>query len=157
MFKPGAAFSGFSVHDTRAARTFYEETLGLLYPKPDHAPATFTVLNFVVDDLERAVDSLNGRGVVTKIYEDGTIPGLSTDAKGIMWGSAWISPGSATPRATYCPCSQSPGGPWRPAAGAVPRRASVGFDPEAPVRAGRGRGPEPATNPEKTNGLVREY
>jgi catechol 2,3-dioxygenase-like lactoylglutathione lyase family enzyme len=118
MFKPSAAFSGFSVHDTRAARTFYEETLGLrvkdgqergtleetlpggaaifLYSKPDHAPATFTVLNFVVDDLEGAVEGLNGRGVVTKIYEDGAIAGLSSDAKGIMRGHgpeiAWLRP-----------------------------------------------------------------
>ena len=105
MFKPSTAFSGFSIRDTGAAKTFYSETLGLkvkdgkepgtlevtlpggtilfLYPKPDHAPATFTVLNFVVDDVEAAVDELNRCGVVTKIYDREDLP---TDSKGIMRG-----------------------------------------------------------------------
>jgi predicted enzyme related to lactoylglutathione lyase len=111
-FTPAHAFSGFSVNDTTAAKQFYGETLGLevaegpmgtlelslpggakvmMYPKPNHQPATFTVLNFAVEDVETAVDQLNGRGVQTKIYND---PDLPTDDKGIMRGNgpdiAWF-------------------------------------------------------------------
>jgi predicted enzyme related to lactoylglutathione lyase len=98
------AFSGFSVDDLEAAKTFYGEVLGLavaeaemgnimltlpgghevfIYPKPNHEPAGFTILNFVVDDVDRAVDELNAAGVVTKIYDD---PNLPTDEKGIARG-----------------------------------------------------------------------
>jgi predicted enzyme related to lactoylglutathione lyase len=101
MFTSGAAFSGFSVNDIPAARKFYEETLGLtvkknrmgfldlhldsgatvlIYNKPNHEPASFTILNFPVEDVEAAVDDLNARGVVTKIYDD------NTDEKGISRG-----------------------------------------------------------------------
>jgi catechol 2,3-dioxygenase-like lactoylglutathione lyase family enzyme len=96
------AFSGFSVDDADRARQFYEETLGLrvtvmpemggllrlhlgsgtevlVYAKPDHVPATFTVLNFPVPDIEKAVDELAGRGVRFEHYED-----PPTDEKGIM-------------------------------------------------------------------------
>jgi len=95
------AFSGFSVDDPDAARRFYEETLGLrvaegemggllrlqlggdtevlVYPKPNHVPATFTVLNFPVPDVEKAVDELTARGVEFQRYEN-----PPTDAKGIM-------------------------------------------------------------------------
>jgi predicted enzyme related to lactoylglutathione lyase len=95
------AFSGFSVNDTEAARRFYEDTLGLrvedaemggiirlqlggdtqviVYPKPDHVPATFTVLNFPVADVEKAVDELASRGVEFQRYEN-----PPTDEKGIM-------------------------------------------------------------------------
>jgi predicted enzyme related to lactoylglutathione lyase len=111
-FTPAHAFSGFSVNDTAAAKQFYGGTLGLevaegpmgtlelalpggakvmMYPKPNHEPATFTVLNFAVEDVEAAVDQLNGRGVQTKIYND---PDLPTDDKGIMRGNgpdiAWF-------------------------------------------------------------------
>ncbi|UNK46874.1 VOC family protein [Arthrobacter sulfonylureivorans] len=111
-FTPAHAFSGFSVNDTAAAKQFYGGTLGLevaegpmgtlelslpggvkvmMYPKPDHQPATFTILNFAVEDVEAAVDQLNGRGVRTKIYND---PDLPTDDKGIMRGNgpdiAWF-------------------------------------------------------------------
>lgn len=103
-FQTSGAFSGFSVDDIDAARTFYGETLGMevatnemgfldirlpqggsifVYGKPDHSPATFTILNFPVADVEAAVDDLNARGVVTKIYTD---PDLGTDAKGIAHG-----------------------------------------------------------------------
>lgn len=96
-------FSGFSVDSIDAARAFYGDTLGLdvttnamgfldirlpdggsilVYEKPDHTPASFTILNFPVDDVEAAVDDLNARGVVTKIYGDES----GTDAKGIMHG-----------------------------------------------------------------------
>lgn len=102
MFGSTAAFSGFSVDDIDAARTFYRDTLGLdvvdndmgflelvlgtgahvlVYPKPNHEPASFTVLNFPVDDIEAAVDELNARGVNTKIYADAEFP---TDSRGIM-------------------------------------------------------------------------
>jgi predicted enzyme related to lactoylglutathione lyase len=113
MFTPDNAFSGFSVNDLALARAFYSEILGitvtenemgfielhlasgarvLAYGKPNHTPASFTVLNFPVDDVEAAVDDLNARGVVTKIYTDDEMP---TDAKGIMRGNgpdiAWFT------------------------------------------------------------------
>jgi catechol 2,3-dioxygenase-like lactoylglutathione lyase family enzyme len=105
MFSPVKAFSGFSVDDIPAARDFYGETLGLevtenemgilelhlgsgavviVYGKPNHIPASFTILNFDVDDVDDAVDDLNARGVVTKIYDDADFP---TDAKGIARGN----------------------------------------------------------------------
>lgn len=111
MFTAEQAFSGFSVDDIDAAETFYAETLGLpvsrnemgilelavgagvviIYPKPDHEPAVFTILNFDVGDVEAAVDALNARGVVTKIYTD---PDYGTDEKGISRGQgpdiAWF-------------------------------------------------------------------
>lgn len=104
MFKTTNAFSSFSVDDLDAARKFYGETLGLgvkdsemgtidlalgsgatvfVYPKPNHEPASFTVLNFEVDDIDKAVDDLNARGVTTKIYGDNEIPDMPNDAKGI--------------------------------------------------------------------------
>jgi catechol 2,3-dioxygenase-like lactoylglutathione lyase family enzyme len=95
------AFSGFSVNDLAAARRFYEETLGLrtsdagmdgllnlhvgggrevlVYAKDDHTPATYTVLNFPVPDVEKAVDDLVSRGVRFEHYEN-----PPTDGKGIM-------------------------------------------------------------------------
>ncbi|WP_116451366.1 VOC family protein [Blastococcus litoris] len=101
MLGDSPAFSGFSVSDPVAARRFYEETLGLrvsdeemegimrlhlgggtdvlVYGKPNHAPATFTVLNFPVADVEKAVDELTARGVRFEQYEN-----PPTDAKGIM-------------------------------------------------------------------------
>jgi catechol 2,3-dioxygenase-like lactoylglutathione lyase family enzyme len=103
MLENSAAFSGFAVDDIDAARAFYGDTLGLsvalndmgileitlgsgahviAYPKPDHEPAGFTILNFPVADVEAAVDELNAKGVVTKIY-DGEYGG---DAKGISRG-----------------------------------------------------------------------
>lgn len=103
-FSTDGAFSGFSVDDIDAARTFYGETLGLdvrdnemgflnvelasggsvfVYSKPNHEPASFTILNFPVDDVDAAVDDLNARGVTTKIYSDTEI---STDAKGVQRG-----------------------------------------------------------------------
>ncbi|MGH8940009.1 MAG: VOC family protein [Actinomycetes bacterium] len=111
MFRDTKAFSGFSVADVAQARRFYGETLGLdvseadglltlhiaggretlVYPKPDHTPATFTVLNFPVDDVEAAVDELTGRGVRFERYE-GT--DIETDAKGVFRGGgpliAWF-------------------------------------------------------------------
>ena len=101
------AFPGFSVDDVEAAREFYGTKLGLpvgdepgagalritlpsgqgvfIYPKPNHEPASFTILNLVVDDIDRAVDELNAAGVVTKIY---TAPDdFGTDERGIARGS----------------------------------------------------------------------
>ena len=113
MFSADRAFSGFSVDDIDAAKRFYGETLGLeveenpmgfidihlpsgatvlAYGKPNHTPASFTILNFPVDDVEAAVDDLNARGVTTKIYTD---PDFGTDAKGISRGRgpdiAWFT------------------------------------------------------------------
>jgi catechol 2,3-dioxygenase-like lactoylglutathione lyase family enzyme len=101
MFEHTKAFSGFSVDDLPKARQFYGETLGLrvseengllhlhvagdrdtlVYPKPDHAPATFTILNFPVDDIDKTVDELTARGVRFERYE-----GSNQDEKGIMRG-----------------------------------------------------------------------
>jgi catechol 2,3-dioxygenase-like lactoylglutathione lyase family enzyme len=98
MFKDSPAFSGFSVDDLAAARAFYGETLGLplseptgqlrlvlggggsvlVYDKPNHVPATFTVLNFPVTDIEQVVAELTRRGVVFEHY-----PGMEQDAQGI--------------------------------------------------------------------------
>ncbi|KRB36853.1 UNVERIFIED_CONTAM: VOC family protein [Microbacterium sp. SLM126] len=101
MFTPDRAFSGFAVKDLGEAKAFYGDTLGIpvqeldmglleltlgsgakvmVYPKPDHVPAVFTIMNFDVDDVEAAVDDLNDRGIATKIYDDADFP---TDAKGI--------------------------------------------------------------------------
>lgn len=98
------SFSGFSVDDVDAARAFYGDVLGLkaevaemgilditlpggahviAYPKDTHEPASFTILNFVVDDIDAAVDALNAAGVQTKIYDD---PALGTDERGIARG-----------------------------------------------------------------------
>jgi predicted enzyme related to lactoylglutathione lyase len=104
--------SGFSVNDIAAAKEFYGEVLGLdvndgdmgtlrltlpggaevlVYPKDNHEPASFTILNFLVADVDAAVEQLNGKGVRTKIYDD---PQLPTDALGIMRGNgpdiAWF-------------------------------------------------------------------
>jgi catechol 2,3-dioxygenase-like lactoylglutathione lyase family enzyme len=98
MFENARTFSGFAVDDLGAARLFYGETLGLktseqhgllwlhlaggrdtlVYPKPDHKPATYTILNFQVDDIDAAVDELARRGVRLERYE-----GMGQDAKGI--------------------------------------------------------------------------
>jgi catechol 2,3-dioxygenase-like lactoylglutathione lyase family enzyme len=102
MFKAKAAFSGFSVDDLAKAKEFYTQTLGLkvddqgiglrldlpdggtvfVYPKEDHQPATFTILNFEVDDIDEAVDELANRGVQFEHYEGD----LKTDEKGILRG-----------------------------------------------------------------------
>ena len=104
MLKDSKAFSSFSVNDLKRAKEFYSEKLGLevsetdeglglqiaggskifLYPKPNHIPATFTVLNFAVDDIERAVDELGRRGVRFESYEGE----MKTDKKGIFRGAA---------------------------------------------------------------------
>jgi catechol 2,3-dioxygenase-like lactoylglutathione lyase family enzyme len=112
MFKDTHAFSGFAVNDIARAREFYASTLGLhvtdeggmlqlhiaggapilVYPKPDHAPATYTILNFPVPDVEKAVDELTAAGVHFEHYDK---PDLKTDAKGIMRGNgptiAWFT------------------------------------------------------------------
>ena len=112
MFKTTKAFSGFSVDDIPRAREFYGETLGLevseengmltlhiagdrdtlVYPKgDDHTPASFTILNFPVDDIEQAVDGLTQRGVEFERYSGSE---TETDAKGIFRGGgpliAWF-------------------------------------------------------------------
>jgi catechol 2,3-dioxygenase-like lactoylglutathione lyase family enzyme len=103
------AFSGFAVTDLDQAVAFYGDTLGLktsvdneiltlqlagdrptiVYPKPDHEPANYTILNFPVDDVEQAVDALTARGVQFERYE-----GFPQDEKGIMRGQgpdiAWF-------------------------------------------------------------------
>lgn len=112
MFTDTKAFSGFSVDDLARAKTFYADTLGLrvsegqmtglmrlhlgnghevlVYEKPNHTPATYTVLNFPVDNIERAVDELVSRGVKFERY-----PGLDADDRGIFRGGgpliAWFT------------------------------------------------------------------
>lgn len=104
MFKHTKAFSGFSVDDLQAAKRFYTNVLGLevtegtmgiltlhieggakiiVYPKPNHVPATFTVLNFPVADVEKAVDELTAKGVQFERYDLGQ---MKTDQKGIVRG-----------------------------------------------------------------------
>ena len=102
MFKDTKAFSSFSVDNLQKAKKFYGETLGLevseayggrllelhigggrnilIYPKDNHTPATFTILNFPVDDIEKTIDDLTKRGVRFEIYNEGDI---KTDEKGI--------------------------------------------------------------------------
>ena len=111
MLRDSKAFSGFSAGDIQTAKKFYSETLGLdvteshglltlrlaggnnvlIYPKPNHVPATFTVLNFPVTDVDLVVDELTKRGVSFEIYD---LPDLKTDKKGIMRGNgptiAWF-------------------------------------------------------------------
>ena len=108
IFKNTKAFSSFSVNDLEEAKKFYGKTLGLevseseeglnlqikggndifIYLKPDHAPATFTVLNFVVDDVDRTVDELAKLGIRFQIYNKGE---LKTDDKGIFQGKPKIA------------------------------------------------------------------
>ena len=109
MLADSKAFSGFAVPDVAEARQFYGETLGLrvseehnmlqlhlgggrdviVYPKPDHTPASYTILNFPVDDVEATVDALTERGVQFERYQ-----GLDQDGKGIQRGGgpliAWF-------------------------------------------------------------------
>jgi catechol 2,3-dioxygenase-like lactoylglutathione lyase family enzyme len=112
MLADTTAYSGFAVPDLDAARAFYAETLGLrvtvleegvlmqldlagdrptlIYAKPDHVPAVYTILNFVVDDIEAAVDGLSARGVTFERYE-----GFGQDERGIARGQgpdiAWFT------------------------------------------------------------------
>ena len=113
MLADSPAFSGFAVPDVEAARRFYADTLGLrvevdeemggilmlrlgggttvlVYPKPDHTPATFTVLNFPVSDVDGVVDQLAARGVRFERYD-----GFDQDEKGIARGQgpdiAWFT------------------------------------------------------------------
>ena len=101
MLKNSKAFSGFAVDDLEQAREFYGQTLGLevsaedeqlalrlaggtevfVYPKPDFEPATYTILNFPVDDIDAAVDELTRRGVRFERYD-----GFGQDEKGIARG-----------------------------------------------------------------------
>jgi catechol 2,3-dioxygenase-like lactoylglutathione lyase family enzyme len=111
MFANTKAFSGFAVDDLEKARSFYEGTLGievaeenglvnlklaggrdtLIYPKPDFTPATYTILNFPVPDIDEAVDELAKRGVRFERYE-----GFDQDEKGVWRGEggppiAWFT------------------------------------------------------------------
>lgn len=105
MFEAITSFMGVSVKDLEVAKNFYSETLGLkleseemglryqlpgggmffIYPKADHEPATFTILNFVVEDIDVAVDTLRNKGVNFEFYEN--MP-VQPDDKGIMRGRA---------------------------------------------------------------------
>ena len=109
MLNAKKALSSFSVDDIEKAKDFYGNTLGLdlsagpegtrvlieartlIYPKPNHRPATFTVLNFPVESVEKAVDELSKRGVRFEVYDE---PNLKTDARGISRGNgptiAWF-------------------------------------------------------------------
>jgi len=112
MLETSKAFSGFAVNDIPKAKQFYGETLGLevkedegmlvlhlasgakvlAYPKPNHTPATFTILNFPVDDVERTVRALRERGIRFQVYKDGP---YKTDDQGIFRGGgptiAWFT------------------------------------------------------------------
>lgn len=109
MLKDSFAFSGFSVDDMEAAKDFYKTKLGLqvteemqgllalhfangnkvlIYPKPNHVTATFTILNFPVADIEQTVDELNKLGIQFEKYDT---PYLKTDEKGISHGKPKIA------------------------------------------------------------------
>ena len=102
MFKDTPAFSGFSVNDQTAAKQFYSETLGVtveedemglilhlngtevfVYAKENHVPASYTVLNFAVSDIDKAVDDLATKGITFETYE-----GMGQDDKAIARGKA---------------------------------------------------------------------
>lgn len=105
LLKNSKAFSGFSVNDTEKSREFYGRILELeveptpmpgllhlhlaggntvlIYPKPNHEPASYTILNFPVADVEQTVDELTAKGVIFERYNTGY---LVTDEKGIMRG-----------------------------------------------------------------------
>ncbi len=105
MLQDSYAFSGFSVDDQAAAKQFYGETLGLnvneddmglhlelaggnsvyVYSKPDHAPATYTILNFPVTNIDEVVDALAAKGVTFEHYDS---PQMHQDEKGIARGLA---------------------------------------------------------------------
>ena len=109
MFKDSHAFSGFSSNDIAKSKEFFGQTLGvevteengmltlhlagggnvLIYPKDNHEPATFTVLNFPVDDIDQAVDRLTKAGIAFEKYD-----GMGQDERGIMRGQgpaiAWF-------------------------------------------------------------------
>jgi len=112
MLDTSKAFSSFSVNDIEKAKEFYGKTLGLqvsggpegtlvvplsgdtkalMYPKPNHQAATFTVLNFPVESVDKAVEDLSRRGVRFEVYNE---PNLKTDARGISRGNgptiAWF-------------------------------------------------------------------
>ena len=113
MLKSDKAFSGFSVNDIAKAKAFYGQTLGLdisdgpmgnlelkvgkgasvfIYPKPNHEPATFTILNFPVDNVDAAVDELTAKGVKFEHYDMGD---FKTDSKGILRGGGDRGPNIA--------------------------------------------------------------
>ena len=126
MLADTTAYSGFAVGDFAAARAFYGETLGLrttvlseeaglmqldlaggrdtlIYTKPDHVPAVFTILNFVVEDIEAAVDGLAARGVTFERYD-----GFDQDERGIARGPegpaiAWFTDPSGNILAVHTP------------------------------------------------------
>ena len=102
MFREAELFSSFSVNDLQKAKEFYGQILGLdiketpeglelhtdnntvfMYTKPNHTPASFTVLNFAVDDIEAAVDELNTLGINLEHYN---LPDIKTDQRGIARG-----------------------------------------------------------------------
>jgi catechol 2,3-dioxygenase-like lactoylglutathione lyase family enzyme len=102
VFKEAKSFSSFSVNDLQKAKEFYGQKLGLdisespeglelrtgnntvfLYPKPNHTPASFTVLNFPVNDIEEAVDELTALGVSLEHYN---LPDIKTNERGIARG-----------------------------------------------------------------------
>lgn len=104
MLDSTKVFSSFSTNDVAAAKQFYGEVLGLevtegpmgldlkvgnshifIYPKDNHTPASFTVLNFEVDDIDKAVDELSGKGVTFEHYDSEM---LATDKKGVARGRA---------------------------------------------------------------------
>jgi predicted enzyme related to lactoylglutathione lyase len=104
MLNESKAFSGFSASDIAKEKEFYASTLGvkvsesdgmltlhladggkvIIYPKPNHVPATFTVLNFPVPSVDRAVEELTKRGVRFEVYDD---PAIKTDSRGIFRGA----------------------------------------------------------------------
>ena len=153
MFENTKAYSGFAVDDLQKAQEFYGETLGLkttmldeenglmslelagdrptiVYRKPDFTPATYTILNFPVDDIDEAVDGLAARGVRFERYDASSRTRRASPA-----ATARRSPGSRTPPATCCPCSRTPRRIARDGA----RHVSTAITSARPPRARSGR------------------
>src|SRR5262245_28638019 len=125
MFRDTRAFSGFAVPDTDAAKDFYGGVLGLevtegdglltleiaggrpilVYPRPDHEPATYTILNFPVDDIDRAVDRLAAAGVEFESYTGD----LETDEKGVFRKAGPPIPGFRDPAGNILSVIEAPG------------------------------------------------
>jgi catechol 2,3-dioxygenase-like lactoylglutathione lyase family enzyme len=124
MLGRSKAFSGFAVDEIAKAKKFYSETLGLnvseshgvltlplaggnnvlIFPKPNHVPATFTVLNFPVDDVDQAVDGLKKRGVRFEIYD---LPTSRRTKRELCAEKDRPSRGSKIRPGTFFPCSKA--------------------------------------------------
>ena len=125
MFKDAKAFSSYSVNDLQRAKEFYGQILGIeysesaeglelhtegstvfIYAKPNHTPASFTVLNFAVDDIDTGVQELEALGVKLERYD---LPDIKTDERGIFRGEASARARRAWPEPSRSPAARCKG------------------------------------------------